>query len=212
MENCEETSPGPSENYTGEDVDISHDVDGKRMQLLKQSLDLSLEKFYSSIKFSLFKEHLRPLYEQHPQALKKMHAQLLEQLKQNVAEEMTWMLKEENIGKLLNGLSDLIDENPHKSKKAWRPSGNPELDVLAHTAPYKLKEKERLQGILSDLQSQNKLLKDAVRARQSKLEHTQQKIEEKARQWREMDHIVDSFDMEETKKFLMKYSSHASIR
>ena len=32
---------------------------------------------------------------------------------------MTWMLKEENIGKLLNGLSDLIDENPHKSKKAW---------------------------------------------------------------------------------------------
>lgn len=58
--------------------------------------------------------------------------------------------------------------------------------MLAHTAPYKLKEKERLQGILSDLQSQNKLLKDAVRARQSKLEHTQQKIEEKARQWREV--------------------------
>ena len=51
MENCEETSPGPSENYTGEDVDVSHDVDGKRMQLLKQSLDLSLEKFYSSIKY-----------------------------------------------------------------------------------------------------------------------------------------------------------------
>lgn len=51
MENCEETSPGSSENYTGEDVDVSHDVDGKRMQLLKQSLDLSLEKFYSSIKY-----------------------------------------------------------------------------------------------------------------------------------------------------------------
>ena len=62
--------------------------------------------------------------------------------------------------------------------------------MLAHTAPYKLKEKERLQGILSDLQSQNKLLKDAVRARQSKLEHTQQKIEEKARQWREVSHDV----------------------
>ena len=28
----------------------------------------------------------------------------------------------------------------------------------------------------------------------------------------QMDHIVHSFDMEETKKFLMKYSSHASIR
>ena len=51
MENCEETSPVPSENHTGEDVDVSHDVDGKRMQLLKQSLDLSLEKFYSSIKY-----------------------------------------------------------------------------------------------------------------------------------------------------------------
>lgn len=29
------------------------------------------------------------------------------------------MLKEENIGKLLNGLNDLIDENPHKGKKVW---------------------------------------------------------------------------------------------
>ena len=82
---------------------------------------------------------------------------------------------------------------PIKYNTLWhfhdrRPSGDPELDVLAHTAPYKLKEKERLQGILSDLQSQNKLLKDAVRARQSKLEHTQQKIEEKARQWREVSH------------------------
>ena len=54
MENCEETSPGPSENYTGEDEDVSHDVDGKRMQLLKQSLDLSLEKFYSSIKYDFY--------------------------------------------------------------------------------------------------------------------------------------------------------------
>lgn len=67
-----------------------------------------------------------------------------------------------------------------------RPSGNAEQDLLAHTAPYKLKEKERLQGILSDLQSQNKLLKDAARARQSKLEHTQQKIEQKAQQWKEV--------------------------
>lgn len=67
-----------------------------------------------------------------------------------------------------------------------RPSGNAEQDLLAHTAPYKLKEKERLQGILSDLQSQNKLLKDAARARQSKLEHTQQKIEQKAHQWKEV--------------------------
>lgn len=67
-----------------------------------------------------------------------------------------------------------------------RPSGNAKQDLLAHTAPYKLKEKERLQGILSDLQSQNKLLKDAARARQSKLEHTQQKIEQKAQQWKEV--------------------------
>lgn len=29
------------------------------------------------------------------------------------------MLKEENVGKLLNGLNNLIDENPHKGKKAW---------------------------------------------------------------------------------------------
>ena len=43
-------------------------------------------------RFSLFKEHLRPLYEEHPQALKKMHAQLLEQLKQNVAVSFSTLL------------------------------------------------------------------------------------------------------------------------
>nr|XP_011439501.2 polyamine-modulated factor 1 [Crassostrea gigas] len=213
MENCEDPieAKESADQILG-DVNESQVVDGKVMQQFKQCLDISLSNFYSSIRFSLFKEHLHPLRKRHPQDLKKMHAQFLAQLNANIAEEIDWMLKEENIGKLLNGLNDLIDENPHKGKKAWRPSGNAEQDLLAHTAPYKLKEKERLQGILSDLQSQNKLLKDAARARQSKLEHTQQKIEQKAQQWKEIDQIVDSFDMEATKKFLLKYSSHSSIR
>ncbi|XP_048733593.1 uncharacterized protein LOC125649825 isoform X2 [Ostrea edulis] len=163
-------------------------------------------------RFSLFKEHLRPLYERHPQVLKKMHAQLLAQLKSNVAEEIDWMLKEENIGKLLNGLNDLIEENPNKGKKAWRPSGNAAQDMLAHTAPHKLKERERLRGIVSDLQSQNKLLKDAVRARKSKLEHTLQKIQQKAHQWKEIDQVVENFDLEEAKKFHVKYSNYSCIR
>ncbi|XP_061172784.1 polyamine-modulated factor 1-like [Saccostrea echinata] len=202
---------------TGEEVEAvaqkdAEDIDGKRMQRLKQSLDLSLEKFYSSIKFSLFKEQLRPLYEHQPQALKKMHAQLLAQLKSNVSEEITWMLKEENIGKLLNGLNDQIDENPEKGKKGWRPSGNAAQDVLAHTAPYKLREKERLQGILSDLQSQNKLLKDALRARQTKLQHTQQRVEQKAQHWKQIDEMADRFDIDEAKKFLVKYSNYSCIR
>lgn len=67
-----------------------------------------------------------------------------------------------------------------------RPSGNAAQDMIAHTAPHKLKERERLRGIVSNLQSQNKLLKDAVRARKSKLEHTLQKIQQKAHQWKEV--------------------------
>ncbi|XP_062577787.1 polyamine-modulated factor 1-like [Saccostrea cucullata] len=122
------------------------------------------------------------------------------------------MLKEENICKLLNGLNDLIDENPEKGKKGWRPSGNAAEDVLAHTAPYKLKEKERLQGILSDLQSQNKLLKDALRAKQTRLQNTQQRIEQKAEQWKQIDEMADRFDVEEAKQFLVKYSNYSSIR
>jgi hypothetical protein len=58
--------------------------------------------------------------------------------------------------------------------------------MLAHTAPHKLKARERLRGIVSDLQSQNKLFKDAIRARQAKLERTQQKIQQTAQQWKEV--------------------------
>lgn len=53
-----EKSEGPNDDTPVEDQEKNvqedaKDVDGKRMQCLKQSLDLSLEKFYSSIKYVL---------------------------------------------------------------------------------------------------------------------------------------------------------------
>lgn len=52
-----EKSEGPNDDTPVEDQEKNvqedaKDVDGKRMQCLKQSLDLSLEKFYSSIKYA----------------------------------------------------------------------------------------------------------------------------------------------------------------
>ncbi|KAL5004757.1 hypothetical protein ScPMuIL_018213 [Solemya velum] len=149
---------------------------GRHVQELRKSLSTIVEKFMSHIKFSKFREHLKPLYEQCPRDLKKLHRQFVQQLKNNINDEIEKMMAEENIVGLLNKLDEL-NGSKEENKITWRPSGDPTLDVLAHTMPVKLKEQTQLKKMLSDLETQNSLLKEALRVKQKRVLDTRQKIE-----------------------------------
>lgn len=64
-----------------------------------------------------------------------------------------------------------------------RPSGDPVKDSVAHTMPIKLKHKMKLEKMVTELESVNKMLKDAHEKKQKKLIKTKQKIDKISDKW-----------------------------
>lgn len=206
MENCEEKSQ-PDEEMK-EEQEVKH---GKHMELLTNSLNLSIKKFSSGAKLSMFKSSFKPVYKNNPEALKNIHQQVLKQIETNVKDEIDQMFKEENIALLLNQLDESIQksesvEGGGQDTPAWRPTKQPELDILAHSIPVKKKEKNHLDHVVLELEKQNKLLKEALKARQKKLMDTKQKIDKHVETWEQVVAVGNELPTTEIKSLVQKYS------
>ena len=64
-----------------------------------------------------------------------------------------------------------------------RPSGEPAKDCLAHIMPEKLKHKQKLEKLVTELESINKMLKEAHEKKQKKLLKTKQKVDQTTEKW-----------------------------
>ncbi|XP_067664341.1 polyamine-modulated factor 1-like [Haliotis asinina] len=176
--------------------------EGRHMIHLRQSLEKTVKKCLSSVRYSAFKEHFQPLYEHNSKALRGIRDQMVEQLDSNIFDEISNMFEEENILPLMNGLDDL-KEYP---EKAWRPSGDPDVDVRAHVLPGHIKHREQLAAMLKELESRNRMLQETVRARQEKLYSTCEQVEQICGVWQKSEGALSTETIEALEEFVRTYS------
>ncbi|KAK3096983.1 hypothetical protein FSP39_005366 [Pinctada imbricata] len=151
--------------------------EGPLMQRLRHFLSLSVTKIVSSIRYSLFSENFKTIHANHPKTLAKLHEQMTSQLQQNMTEEIEQMFQEENIVSLMNNLDKLIHDGSSRETPAWRPSGNPDIDVIAHTMGERLILRNQLQEIVKELESRNRMLINKYEKRKASLLDVQNEIE-----------------------------------
>ncbi|KAK6179788.1 hypothetical protein SNE40_012067 [Patella caerulea] len=175
--------------------------DGRRMQLLRHSMQKTIDKFASVAKFKVFAQNLKPIYKKDPDGFRHMHTQMISQFSQHLSEELECMYKEERLPELLKQL-DTLSKNSDKSVgNVWRPCGEAEVDIQAHLLPIKIKQRDELREMLKTLESQNRLLQGALKSKQMKIMETSDKIEEYHDKWKQISDCFASEKMVELDKF-----------
>ncbi|XP_064608598.1 polyamine-modulated factor 1-like [Liolophura sinensis] len=130
-----------------------------------------------SFRYKVFASSFPALHEQYPQALRSLREQLITKLETAVKDEAEKMYSDHGIVPLLNQLEELSKQK-RPGVTAWRPTGDVEEDLRAHTYPLKLKQRDRLKKIAEALTEENKQLRTAVEARRHKFHNTQQAVED----------------------------------
>ncbi|XP_041464086.1 polyamine-modulated factor 1-like [Lytechinus variegatus] len=174
-------------NLTGESEikgvisnETSDEPDGARMMHLRNALRKTIRKCIDSAKYSTFNKHYgKHMKDRNPQALKSLLQQFKEQLEKSIKEEIELMIDEENLVHLFNDLDKLVEEaSDEDTQVAWRPSGEPEKDCLAQVYREKLKEKEKLERVLQQVEAEGGRLQEIVKRQRQKLGKTQTKIKQ----------------------------------
>ncbi|CAH1797513.1 unnamed protein product [Owenia fusiformis] len=109
--------------------------------------------------------------------LKNIHTQFSKQLETVIKQEVDGMLEEEKVIPLLEDLEKIVADSPDRI--AWRPSGDVDADMRSHLMPIKVRQKQKLQRILTSIEEENKSLEKAMAHRQKHLEASQKKLEAK---------------------------------
>ena len=71
-----------------------------------------------------------------------------------------------------------------------RPTGVPERDVSAHLVPVKLKERQKLEELLRETESDNHRLQTVIRGRRKRLLRTHESVKEDCKQLAEVSLVV----------------------
>ncbi|XP_022100815.1 polyamine-modulated factor 1-like [Acanthaster planci] len=154
--------------------------EGSHMIRLREALQKTLKKCLEAGRYSVFARSYSFAHEKSPEALRSIREQFLENLESYVQKELELMIEEEGLVKLFNELDQYIQDAPTQlTQPAWRPSGNPVEDSRSHLVQPKLKEKERLEHLLEQIEQENKRLHQALLPRKQYLLSTKQKITEK---------------------------------
>ncbi|XP_071793908.1 polyamine-modulated factor 1-like [Asterias amurensis] len=153
--------------------------EGSHMIRLRDALQKTVKKCLEAGRYSTFARSYSFAHEKRPAALRSIREQFLENLESSVQKELELMIEEEGLVRLFNELDQHIHEAPTQlSQPAWRPSGDPVEDVRSHLIQPKLREKERLEHLLEQVQQENKRLYQALVPRKQHLLDTKQKINE----------------------------------
>ncbi|XP_033121786.1 polyamine-modulated factor 1-like [Anneissia japonica] len=186
-------SPKQSEGHPKSD-DLT-DKDGLHMLHIREALDKTLKKCLESARYNVFAKHYKFVKEK---ALRSIVSQFVENLQSSIQTELDLMIKEEGLVALFNELDQLIEDTPtDREGPAWRPSGDPNSDVINHRMQPKLKEKERLVKLLEQCEVENKRLQEALKPRKRQLADTQQKLNKRFKAFEDAAKACDKIPMKE---------------
>ncbi|KAH9509064.1 hypothetical protein Btru_048926 [Bulinus truncatus] len=110
---------------------------------------------------------------------------MLNELETIMKEEIELQLSMNNVENLLTVVDVLKLEYGHSSERKWRPSGNPKEDLKAHFVDVHQMELNKLEKILTTLESQNKLLKECVMKTDDRLQQSLTMVQECCSSWGE---------------------------
>ncbi|KAJ7385247.1 leucine zipper domain binding [Desmophyllum pertusum] len=96
------------------------------------------------------------------------------------------MIKQEDLVCFFNELDRIVASSDKEySQPAWRPSGNPDKDIIDHVMQVKLSYKDQLTHILQQVESENDRLKGEVLPKREKLVESERRLSEKMNDLRE---------------------------
>ncbi|XP_045584134.1 polyamine-modulated factor 1 [Procambarus clarkii] len=154
--------------------------EGLRLRALKESLNHIVERLLGGWKPSLFAKCFPTLAKENEAVLEALRASVVAAVHTALFEDLIAII-EEDVAKPLEELSLLVkNHSGPKNVKAWRPSGDPLLDMRAHDAKVLKYEKQRLvetveaskmttEGLLQKVESGRKQCHDNQLEIQSRL-------------------------------------------
>lgn len=150
--------------------------EGKRMKVLRSVMNKTVASFTSNLKL------IKSLSNINTTLLDEFHRKIIKQLQENIESELELLYQEENLESLLNKLDRLTAENPARpGAPVWRPSGNVRADTLAVVVGLKQDKLEVLKRTLTDLEAQNKRLRENVQRMDRQLLRKQETIDDAAK-------------------------------
>ncbi|XP_071524893.1 uncharacterized protein [Panulirus ornatus] len=118
--------------------------DGARLRALKDAVNHILERLLGGWKASLFVKSFPTFAKQNGPVLEAIRASLVDTVSSALYEDISSIIDEDVAGSL-ERLGNLVKNySGPKDVQAWRPSGNPSLDIRAHDAKVLQYEKQRL--------------------------------------------------------------------
>ncbi|XP_052795911.1 uncharacterized protein LOC128228569 [Mya arenaria] len=142
---------------------------GKRMKALRDVMSKTISSYTNNLRL------IKRLNNVDSKILKQLEKDTVSQLKGNIQTELEQMFEEEQVEPLLNNLDTLADHTPSHNT-AWRPCGDVRNDSVAHLAALNREKLKVLQGQLSELEAQNRLMVHKVGKREEHLFRTKDKI------------------------------------
>ncbi|CAL1264851.1 unnamed protein product [Larinioides sclopetarius] len=123
----------------------------------------TLEKFLSTINYSLLKKKFPKISKECDAELRELCKDLVKQLKTTITTDIKKLTEETKLFKSLKSLDDMVTEQKNRAgEDSWRPSGNPEDDIRDHIYDQKLKQKRYLEFILETLKVENNMLETTL--------------------------------------------------
>lgn len=119
--------------------------DDPRMENVKRSLQCSLERILATWKLSLFAKSFPTLSSRNEVLVETLRQSILQSTREDLYRGMSELIASE-LQEPMQQLSALVAECQQPTGvKAWRPTGEPLLDLAAHDAKVLLHERSQLQ-------------------------------------------------------------------
>ncbi|KFM79786.1 Polyamine-modulated factor 1, partial [Stegodyphus mimosarum] len=139
----------------------------------ERAVSLTLQKYISSITFSLFRKMYPEIHQKCPEELHDIYNQFADELKPGIQEDLNPLFEKTNIGALLTDLENMIQMQADNGP-SWRPSGNPEEDLRDHICEEKKKHKKALQYYLSTMIAQKEALEEEMSQNDKEISNLQE--------------------------------------
>ncbi|KAL9988107.1 hypothetical protein ACROYT_G002512 [Oculina patagonica] len=160
--------------------------EGRRMLFFRKVMKKCLDKIMAAGSQEKFASCFTAIKERNPAEFKSITEQLMQHLQNNIEKEIDLMIKQEDLVYFFNELDRIVaTSDKEDSQPAWRPSGDPDKDIIDHVMQVKLAYKDQLTHILQQVEKDNERLKGEVLPKREKLVESERRLSEKTTDLRE---------------------------
>jgi len=160
--------------------------EGRRMVFFRKVMRKCLDKIMVAGSQEKFASCFTKIKERNPDEFKSITEQLMQHLQNNIEKEIDLMIKQEDLVYFFNELDRIVAASDKEDPQpAWRPSGDPDKDIIDHVMDVKLAYKDQLTNILQQVESYNDRLKGEVLPKREELVETERRLSEKTNALRE---------------------------